>query len=46
MQPPDPPGYLDGHARPMYLKQTQEMNTITWEIVYLDRTRSKEERGI
>lgn len=31
-EPPDPPGYFDGHVWPMYLKHRQEMNTITWEI--------------
>lgn len=31
-EPPDPPGYFDGHVWPMYLKHRQEINTITWEI--------------
>ncbi|XP_027262354.1 nicotinamide riboside kinase 1 isoform X2 [Cricetulus griseus] len=42
-EPPDPPGYFDGHVWPMYLKHRQEMNTITWNIVYLDGTRSEED---
>ncbi|KAL6052995.1 hypothetical protein STEG23_023166, partial [Scotinomys teguina] len=42
-EPPDPPGYFDGHVWPMYLKHRQEMSTITWEIVYLDGTRSEED---
>ncbi|XP_045047428.1 nicotinamide riboside kinase 1 isoform X4 [Desmodus rotundus] len=42
-QPPDPPGYFDGHVWPMYLKHRQEMEDITWEIVYLDGTKSEED---
>uniref|UniRef100_A0ABK0LGT3 Nicotinamide riboside kinase 1 n=1 Tax=Rattus norvegicus TaxID=10116 RepID=A0ABK0LGT3_RAT len=42
-EPPDPPGYFDGHVWPMYLKHRQEMNSITWDIVYLDGTRSEED---
>ncbi|KAM7093253.1 nicotinamide riboside kinase 1 isoform 1-T1 [Molossus nigricans] len=42
-KPPDPPGYFDGHVWPMYLKHRQEMEDITWEIVYLDGTKSEEE---
>ncbi|XP_028371693.2 nicotinamide riboside kinase 1 isoform X1 [Phyllostomus discolor] len=42
-QPPDPPGYFDGHVWPMYLKHRQEMEGITWEIVYLDGTKSEED---
>ncbi|CAO2584941.1 Nicotinamide riboside kinase 1, partial [Lemmus lemmus] len=42
-EPPDPPGYFDGHVWPMYLKHRREMNSITWEIVYLDGTRSEED---
>lgn len=42
-EPPDPPGYFDGHVWPMYLKHRQEMSSITWDIVYLDGTRSEED---
>ncbi|XP_010623742.1 nicotinamide riboside kinase 1 [Fukomys damarensis] len=42
-EPPDPPGYFDGHVWPMYLKHRQEMDSMTWEIVYLDGTRSEED---
>ncbi|XP_054438989.1 nicotinamide riboside kinase 1 isoform X2 [Pteronotus mesoamericanus] len=42
-QPPDPPGYFDGHVWPMYLKHRQEIEDITWEIVYLDGTKSEED---
>ncbi|XP_028625941.1 nicotinamide riboside kinase 1 isoform X2 [Grammomys surdaster] len=42
-EPPDPPGYFDGHVWPMYLKHRQEMDSITWDIVYLDGTRSEED---
>ncbi|XP_053512131.1 nicotinamide riboside kinase 1 isoform X2 [Artibeus jamaicensis] len=42
-QPPDPPGYFDGHVWPMYLKHRLEMEDITWEIVYLDGTKSEED---
>ncbi|KAM5329093.1 nicotinamide riboside kinase 1 [Glossophaga mutica] len=42
-QPPDPPGYFDGHVWPMYLKHRQEMEDITREIVYLDGTKSEED---
>lgn len=42
-EPPDPPGYFDGHVWPMYLKHKQEMKDISWEIVYLDGMKSKEE---
>ncbi|XP_025747277.1 nicotinamide riboside kinase 1 isoform X4 [Callorhinus ursinus] len=31
-EPPDVPGYFDGHVWPMYLKHRQEMENITWEI--------------
>uniref|UniRef100_A0A4X1W293 Nicotinamide riboside kinase 1 n=1 Tax=Sus scrofa TaxID=9823 RepID=A0A4X1W293_PIG len=30
--PPDAPGYFDGHVWPMYLKHRQEMENISWEI--------------
>ncbi|XP_014396757.1 PREDICTED: nicotinamide riboside kinase 1 isoform X2 [Myotis brandtii] len=42
-EPPDPPGYFDGHVWPMYLKHRQEIEDIEWEIVYLDGTKSKED---
>lgn len=42
-QPPDPPGYFDGHVWPMYLKHRQEIENTTWEIVYLDGTKSEED---
>ncbi|XP_047623742.1 nicotinamide riboside kinase 1 isoform X2 [Phacochoerus africanus] len=41
--PPDAPGYFDGHVWPMYLKHRQEMENISWEIVYLDGTKSEED---
>uniref|UniRef100_A0A9L0IAE2 Nicotinamide riboside kinase 1 n=1 Tax=Equus asinus TaxID=9793 RepID=A0A9L0IAE2_EQUAS len=31
-EPPDPPGYFDGHVWPMYLKHRQEIQDITWQI--------------
>uniref|UniRef100_A0A7N5P7E6 Nicotinamide riboside kinase 1 n=1 Tax=Ailuropoda melanoleuca TaxID=9646 RepID=A0A7N5P7E6_AILME len=42
-EPPDVPGYFDGHVWPMYLKHRQEVENITWEIVYLDGTKSEED---
>ncbi|XP_023593511.1 nicotinamide riboside kinase 1 isoform X1 [Trichechus manatus latirostris] len=42
-EPPDPPGYFDGHVWPMYLKHKREIEDITWEIVYLDGTKSEED---
>ncbi|XP_006892066.1 PREDICTED: nicotinamide riboside kinase 1 [Elephantulus edwardii] len=42
-EPPDPPGYFDGHVWPMYLRHRREVDTITWEIVYLDGTKSEED---
>ncbi|ELW58800.1 Nicotinamide riboside kinase 1 [Tupaia chinensis] len=42
-EPPDPPGYFDGHVWPMYLKHRREVEDITWEIVYLDGTKSEED---
>nr|XP_020041802.1 nicotinamide riboside kinase 1 isoform X2 [Castor canadensis] len=42
-EPPDPPGYFDSHVWPMYLKHRQEVeDDVTWEIVYLDGTKSEE----
>ncbi|KAK7934252.1 hypothetical protein WMY93_005148 [Mugilogobius chulae] len=34
--PPDPPGYFDGHVWPMYLKNRQEMEAMMSDIVFLD----------
>uniref|UniRef100_A0A8C7B176 Nicotinamide riboside kinase 1 n=1 Tax=Neovison vison TaxID=452646 RepID=A0A8C7B176_NEOVI len=42
-EPPDVPGYFDGHVWPMYLKHRQEIENITWEIMYLDGTKSEED---
>ncbi|XP_075416643.1 nicotinamide riboside kinase 1 isoform X1 [Tenrec ecaudatus] len=42
-EPPDPPGYFDGHVWPMYLKHRREMDDIPLEMVYLDGTKSEEE---
>ncbi|XP_040844706.1 nicotinamide riboside kinase 1 isoform X2 [Ochotona curzoniae] len=42
-EPPDPPGYFDGHVWPMYLKHRQELKTIPWEVVYLDGMKSEED---
>lgn len=41
--PPDPPGYFDGYVWPMYLKNREEMKSITSEIVYLDGLKPKDE---
>lgn len=41
-EPPDPPGYFDGHVWPMYLKHRREIED-TQEIVYLDGTKSEED---
>ncbi|XP_044129881.1 nicotinamide riboside kinase 1 [Bufo gargarizans] len=41
--PPDPPGYFDGHVWPMYLKHREEMDTLQREIVFLDGTKTEEE---
>ncbi|OWK01253.1 hypothetical protein Celaphus_00018379, partial [Cervus elaphus hippelaphus] len=42
-KPPDAPGYFDGHVWPMYLKHKKEMENVSWEIVYLDGTKSEED---
>ncbi|MXQ96246.1 hypothetical protein E5288_WYG007878 [Bos mutus] len=42
-KPPDAPGYFDGHVWPMYLKHRKEMENVSWEIVYLDGTKSEED---
>ncbi|XP_036788289.2 nicotinamide riboside kinase 1-like [Manis pentadactyla] len=42
-EPPDVPGYFDGHVWPMCLKHRQEVEDIPWEIVYLDGTKSEED---
>ncbi|XP_003216581.2 nicotinamide riboside kinase 1 isoform X1 [Anolis carolinensis] len=40
--PPDPPGYFDGHVWPMYLKHKKEMEENETGIVYLDGMQSQE----
>ncbi|XP_029778341.1 nicotinamide riboside kinase 1-like isoform X1 [Suricata suricatta] len=42
-EPPDTPGYFDGHVWPMYLRLRQEVEKSTWEIVYLDGTKYEED---
>ncbi|XP_074137514.1 nicotinamide riboside kinase 1 isoform X2 [Sminthopsis crassicaudata] len=42
-EPPDPPGYFDGHVWPMYLKHRREIEDIKRNIVYLDGTKSEED---
>ncbi|XP_020864170.1 nicotinamide riboside kinase 1 isoform X1 [Phascolarctos cinereus] len=42
-EPPDPPGYFDGHVWPMYLKHRKEIEDIARNIVYLDGTKSEED---
>ncbi|XP_069481934.1 nicotinamide riboside kinase 1 isoform X3 [Ambystoma mexicanum] len=39
-EPPDPPGYFDGHVWPMYLKNTKEMEMLTKDIVYINGLKS------
>ncbi|KAG8455259.1 hypothetical protein GDO86_001455, partial [Hymenochirus boettgeri] len=41
--PPDPPGYFDGHVWPMYLKHKNEMKEAQMDIEFLDGTKSKDE---
>ncbi|XP_017950197.1 nicotinamide riboside kinase 1 isoform X5 [Xenopus tropicalis] len=41
--PPDPPGYFDGHVWPMFLKHKKEMEETHSDIVYLDGTKSEDE---
>ncbi|XP_061483785.1 nicotinamide riboside kinase 1 isoform X2 [Rhineura floridana] len=41
--PPDSPGYFDGHVWPMYLKHKREMEENETGIVYLDGTKSQED---
>lgn len=41
--PPDPPGYFDGHVWPMYLKHKREMEENETDIVYLDGTTSQDD---
>ncbi|KAJ7335554.1 hypothetical protein JRQ81_013495 [Phrynocephalus forsythii] len=41
--PPDPPGYFDGHVWPMYLKHKREMEENENDIVYLDGMKSQED---
>nr|XP_033782724.1 nicotinamide riboside kinase 1 isoform X4 [Geotrypetes seraphini] len=42
-EPPDPPGYFDGHVWPMYLQNRSEMQKIAQNIVYLDGTTAEED---
>ncbi|KAM9330710.1 nicotinamide riboside kinase 1 [Gastrophryne carolinensis] len=42
-QPPDPPGYFDGHVWPMYIKHKQEMDKVQREIVYVDGTKPQQD---
>lgn len=42
-EPPDTPGYFDGHVWPMYLQHRQELENIPGDIVYLDGTKSEED---
>ncbi|CAJ0956111.1 unnamed protein product [Ranitomeya imitator] len=41
--PPDPPGYFDGHVWPMYIKHKEEMDKLPREIVFVDGMSTKEE---
>ncbi|XP_077200891.1 nicotinamide riboside kinase 1 isoform X2 [Paroedura picta] len=41
--PPDPPGYFDGHVWPMYLKHKGEMEENETDIVYLDGTQLQDD---
>ncbi|XP_048360233.1 nicotinamide riboside kinase 1 isoform X2 [Sphaerodactylus townsendi] len=41
--PPDPPGYFDGHVWPMYLKHKREMEENGTDIVYLDGTKLQDD---
>ncbi|XP_042307705.1 nicotinamide riboside kinase 1 isoform X1 [Sceloporus undulatus] len=41
--PPDTPGYFDGHVWPMYLKHKREMEENETDIVYLDGMQSQED---
>ncbi|XP_054843469.1 nicotinamide riboside kinase 1 isoform X2 [Eublepharis macularius] len=41
--PPDPPGYFDGHVWPMYLKNKREMEENEMDIVYLDGTKLQQD---
>ncbi|XP_068092708.1 nicotinamide riboside kinase 1 isoform X3 [Hyperolius riggenbachi] len=42
-EPPDPPGYFDGHVWPMYIKHKDEMDTVHREIVFIDGTKPQED---
>ncbi|XP_053312681.1 nicotinamide riboside kinase 1 [Spea bombifrons] len=42
-EPPDPPGYFDGHVWPMYLKHKKQMERVVREIVYLDGTKLEDD---
>ncbi|XP_078423393.1 nicotinamide riboside kinase 1-like [Cetorhinus maximus] len=41
--PPDPPGYFDGHVWPMYLKNRKYMEEKVADIIYLDGTNPPDE---
>ncbi|KAM3937587.1 nicotinamide riboside kinase 1 [Leptodactylus fuscus] len=41
--PPDPPGYFDGHVWPMYIKHKEEMDNLQKQIVFLDGTKPIED---
>ncbi|XP_072848330.2 nicotinamide riboside kinase 1 isoform X1 [Pogona vitticeps] len=41
--PPDPPGYFDGHVWPMYLKHKREVEENETDVVYLDGMQSQED---
>ncbi|XP_062400094.1 nicotinamide riboside kinase 1-like isoform X1 [Sardina pilchardus] len=40
--PPDPPGYFDGHVWPMYLKNRKEMEEVVTDLVLLDGLTERE----
>ncbi|XP_075454515.1 nicotinamide riboside kinase 1 isoform X2 [Ascaphus truei] len=42
-EPPDPPGYFDGHVWPMYLKHKKQMEEDQADIVFLDGTQSEDD---
>ncbi|KAJ0067936.1 hypothetical protein NL108_011736 [Boleophthalmus pectinirostris] len=41
--PPDPPGYFDGHVWPMYLKNRKEMEEMLSDIVFVDGLQEKDQ---
>ncbi|XP_053558470.1 nicotinamide riboside kinase 1 [Bombina bombina] len=42
-EPPDPPGFFDGHVWPMYLKHKEQMEEVQSDIVYLDGTKPEDD---